>query len=346
LEHFNNGWAQGFDYAVRGVEFVNEPDGLGGFGGERLGELIPAFLAFMRAIAQYNRAHPTTPVRAVGPGIPFCLAGWSHWQPRFSKLLVSLRAAGLDLPVFSFHTYGRDVSPRANEGVARALRQLLDQHGFQKTELWNTEWQGGGFLRQHLGLDQLGPANLGERELRLWGYGLVSYALACKIRWQGLLQGSYYYRANMRAFGPTGPPLQLLGERRPGYALLFSPSGQVRPLALGELLTHRIASEVPHRCRTQWADDGLLAALGLRSERGERVGVLLSSLATQPRQVALRLAGLPPARNLTVRVAWLDADRQGGQSPPMPMGAPTGSAVPWSIAMPPLSAALAIIEPG
>lgn len=293
LEHFNNGFASGFEHAVRNVEFVNEPDGLGGFRGRHAKRLLPAFIRFLDTVELYNRAHPGTPVRAVGPGIPLSLAEWPRWRPRFATALRELAASGKVLPVFSFHTYGRDVSPRANGELARELRALLDAHGFQRTELWNTEWLAGDFLREHLGVDTGRAARAGEAEQRRYASAMAAYALACKLRWQGLLTGSFYYRANRRAFPADHEPR--LGGVGLGFTQFFAASGRLQALALGERLLADVVERTPERCPTQLADDGLLTVAALRSADGKRASLLIASLATEPRRLSVTLRGLERA---------------------------------------------------
>ncbi|MBW2523350.1 MAG: hypothetical protein JRI23_04215 [Deltaproteobacteria bacterium] len=343
LEHFNNRFAGGLDYAVPQVEFVNEPNGLGGFGGARAKDLLPAFLRFLETIERYNRAHPDTPVKSVGPGIPFSHPDYDRWKPRFAKLFERLRADGRRLDVFSFHSYGSDVSPVANAKLARALRAQLDEHGLKESELWNTEWQAGDFLRRHLGIRSRPARKPTEAELRAFGAGMATYALSCKIRWQGVLTGSYYYRANMRAFPPRVEAERLL-RGRPGYALLFTSEGEARPLAFQESLTHRIAGEAPLRCQTTWRDDGQLCALGLCSKDGSTAAVLLCNLAPTSRPVTVRLTGLSRSSDGPATVISLD-----GQSAPLaeqPISVPParGGALTLQTIIPPLGTRYLVLK--
>lgn len=294
LEHFNNGWADGFESAVRQVEFINEPDGLGGFRGDQRRHLIPAFERFLQTIERYNHEHPESAVTSVGPGIPLCYLDWPRYRPGFEKILTSIRDSGLSLPVFSFHTYGDDVSPVANARLARELRALLDRFGMQSVDLWNTEWQAGGFLREHLdiGLGLVSRWRRGdatEEERQLFGAGLATYALSCKIRWQGVVTGSYYYRANARVF-PRAIQRIVSGAGL-GTSYLFTPTGEVNHLALQEELTHRIAEGAPLRCSTRWSDDGEIAALGLRTDEPRRADVLLCNLSPRARSFEVRVRG-------------------------------------------------------
>jgi len=340
LEHFNNGWGSGFDYAVRNAEFLNEPDGLGGFSGPHAARLFPAFARFLRLIARYNEKHPTTPVRAVGPGIPLSLAEWKQWQPRFAAALDRLRAEKLELPVFSFHTYGADVSPRANAELARAIRGLLDAKGMRGTELWNTEWQAGDFLKEHLRVDAARAASATDADRNKFASALAAYAIACKLRWQGVVRGSYYYRANRRAFPPGLAPKQ----HALGVGRFLSPNGTPQRLGLHEELMRRAALAAPQRCTTHYEDDGLLTVLGLRADDGRTLAVMVSSLLTTPRRLLLRWSGADPNQPWRARVLTLDARDEDLRTSALAVPGLTSVGAELSVRVGPLSSALFLLE--
>jgi hypothetical protein len=309
LEHFNNGWNGGFTYGVRYVEFVNEPNGLGGFRGGDASRLIPAFLAFLDMVARYNQKHPDTPVKACGPGIPFSWDEWKSWEPRLRKLLATLKEKKSALPVLSFHTYGRDTSPLANAQIAAAYRRLLDEYGMKGTELWNSEWQGSDFLVKSLGIrEPPARAHFTEQELKTFSKGLATYALSCKVRWQGVLDGSSYYLAHMRAF-PEGFKSKAR-ENNVYAALMFTPDNRANPLALQEKLTWLIKTRTPMRCRTGLSvDDGLFSALGARSESGETLCLLLCNLKAIPRTVTLELAVPEKTERSSIRLLTFEGEK-------------------------------------
>jgi len=303
LEHFNNGFAGGFEYAVRNVEFVNEPDGLGGFRAAHEERLLPAFLHFLDTVDAYNRCRTGTTVRAVGPGIPLSIAEWPTWRPRFDAALRAITGAGKSLPAFSFHTYGRDVSPRSNIRLAKEIRVLLDAHSMHATELWNTEWLAGDFLRDYLSLDADKVARATERDQRRYGSAMAAYAIACKIGWQGVVRGSFYYRANVRAFPPGYRPPLAAG----GYGRFFGPKGRLHALGLHERLLSAVAALTPERCTTAVAEDDSVFALGLRSPDAKTASLLVASLVRAPRSVRLRVNALHSA-SVRIRCALLDGD--------------------------------------
>lgn len=308
LEHFNAGWANGLDRAVDSVEFLNEPDGLGGFTGADRPRLLPVFLEFLAVVARYNAKNPGARVGAVGPGLPFSLAEWPRFAAPVREGLARVRDTGRELTAFSFHTYGDDVSPSANATLARALRGVLDDLGMGSIELWNTEWQSGDHLARALHVDRARAAEATLPEQRLYASGMVAYTLACKMRWQGVVDRSYHYRANVRVFPPGEGPLG--GAHSAGVGRFFATDGAPGRLALGEQLTDVALAAAPIRCATDAADEDALTVLGLRSEDAKVIALLGSNLAPDARAVTLVLpsTGAGPAR---VRVRTIDGDRDG-----------------------------------
>ena len=306
LEHFNTGWSGGLDRAVTWVEFLNEPNGLGGFHGDDAPRLVPVFERFLDTVAAFGRDNPSAAAPAVGPGIPLSWAEWPEWQPRFERALAAIAGHGRTIPVFSFHTYGDDTSPVGNARLARALRALLDRHGMRSTPLWNTEWQAGDFLARHLGVERAEASRATRTERLLWASGVATYALACKARWQGLVAGSYYYRATRRAFAP-GHGRAARDDH--GFAGYFSPSGRKGALALQEQLTRHISRELPERCGTSFDDDGELSVLGIRAPDRRLVGALLCNLSPRARRIDLQVEGIAPGPRVSARAVDLDVER-------------------------------------
>ena len=343
LEHFNAGWANGHRGLVESVEFPNEPNGLGGFNGAHGPELLPTFLRFIELVEGFNQRHPEASVRAVGPGIPLCWPDWPAWEPRFDEGLRALHAAGRTLPVLSFHTYGSDVAPVSNARLAQAFRALLDRHGMQQTELWNTEWQAGEFLERHLRIDAARRARATQAERKSYVAAAATYALACKSRWQGVVTGSIYYRATERAYSPEHPEAARRSAAA-GNELFFAKSGKLGALALQERLTDLAVRSAPQRCRTVFADDGLLTALGLRSVDGQVVGVLATNLAMRPRRLAVTFTGLAPVAPAVARAWTIDGavDELVERATPLPEGAIGGPVLPVELA--PLTASLTLVS--
>lgn len=292
LEHFNHGWSDGMDRTVEYVEFVNEPDGLGGFKGAQRPRLLPAFLHFLRIVEEHNRRHPDFPVTAVGPGIPLSWDAWASWKPGLARMLKALRQEGHDLGVFSFHTYGKDTSPQGNRKLAQALRAELDAHGFAQTRLMNSEWQGGDYLKALLGIPPGQVQAPDARQVILYRQALASYAVACKIGWQGSLDKSCYYLAKRRCF----PPNVKMGSLGLDLGTYFPAHGPAYELAEQEKLLVTLAQQTPLRCWNRDLSPQNLFALALRSKNGQRKVVLLCNLSLRARTCHLRRVDSKPVQ--------------------------------------------------
>lgn len=285
LEHFNHNWNNGFHHSVELVEFVNEPDGLGGFDGPERVRMIPAFLHFLTVIEAYNQRHPDFPVVAVGPGIPLSWDRADIWKPALRIRLSELRNSGKELPVFSFHTYGEDISPQGNRNVALALRAELDAQGFEKTRLMNSEWQGGDYLRGVFGLAPGKAYKPTPQQAALYGQALATYALSCKIAWQGVLDYSCYYLAKRRAF----PSHVETGGLDLG--ICFPPDGPVNDLAKQEQLLGMLAEQTPLRCFASEVYEQNVFVLALRSKDDSHRVLLLCNMNIDSRQCKVSIAG-------------------------------------------------------
>jgi hypothetical protein len=341
LDHFNTGWANGFEHGVDAVEFVNEPDGLGGFHSDDAKRLVPAFTAFLDAVERWNHAHPAAAVRAVGPGIPLSFAEWPKYRLRFDTALRGLAKAGKSWPVFSFHTYGEDVSPKGNERLALALRELLDHHGMNRTKLWNSEWQAGDFLRKHLSIDAAQAARATDRERKRFASGAASYAIACKLRWQGVVSASFYYRANRRAFPPGRRPPQI--DSRTGEGPFFHAQGALAALGLQERLLGLVADATPERCATNLTDDGLLTVSGLRSKDGRKASVLASNLSRRARDIEISVRGHASGSLKRARWAVLD-EREDLAFRPLPAPSAQARELVLSATIAPLTTAWILLD--
>lgn len=342
LEHLNVGWAAGFQAAVSHVEFLNEPNGLGGFRGADAPRLIPVFLRFLETIERFNAAHPAQAVQPVGPGIPLGIKEWAGLRPLFESVVDAVLSSGRSLPVFSFHTYGDDVSPPSNARLARELRAMLDGRGLGSARLWNTEWQATDHVKQVLGVDAARIATATSDEQRKYASAMAAYALACKLRWQGVVNGSFYYRANRRAYPPGMAPA---GEGRGGF---FPREGGLSPLALGEQLTTLAKQGTPERCATTWTDDGELTALGLRSSDGTRAALLVSSLSQADRDVeaTFEFDGLADGASLAASLVAIRAGSEALVPEALASVSATGGRVTLTVQIPALSSWLLSLGPG
>ena len=128
IDHYNDGWADGFRYGIEYWEIWNEPDVL-----DRLmwsGTAEQYFELYRAAATAIKAAHPEVKV-----GGPAAARGGEVLADRFVAFCAD---QGLPLDFFSWHIYTDSVSAIAE----RALwaRGLLDANGFSRTESHLNEW--------------------------------------------------------------------------------------------------------------------------------------------------------------------------------------------------------------
>lgn len=123
--HYTKGWAGGYHHESIWFEIWNEPD-IDWFWNLSEAEFFQLYEAVARAVKSANP-------RAVvgGPGIA--------WDLGFlDRFLAYVRAKGVPLDFVSWHIYARD--PIEVVGRARAVRQIMEKHGYGGLPSVLTEW--------------------------------------------------------------------------------------------------------------------------------------------------------------------------------------------------------------
>jgi hypothetical protein len=125
--HYNKGWNHGFHYDVKYWELLNEPDGR--FNPQKYYNL---YGSVARAV---KTADPSALIG--GPALMFAYQGPSYRE----DFLAYLKKNNLPLDFWSFHDYCVDSADPFNfVRLAKDMRELLDSHGFPKTQLMLDEW--------------------------------------------------------------------------------------------------------------------------------------------------------------------------------------------------------------
>ena len=141
VRHYNEGWAGGHRYDVRYWELWNEPDNRPNCWTGTDEEYFRLYAAAARAI---KGAFPH--LRVGGPAvgnvgrIEADGGGGAMLRPSpfVEKFLAFVRRESLPLDFFSWHLYCDD--PAAVAAHASAVRKLLDESGFTRTESHLNEW--------------------------------------------------------------------------------------------------------------------------------------------------------------------------------------------------------------
>jgi hypothetical protein len=195
LAHFNKGWDNGHTFGIKYVESFNEPCGLGGFlhctdnTGREI--LVQAIQAFTEAIAEYNKTYGDTVktvccAEASGGGVK---GSEDERNMIMQPLLQSLKANGINIDVFSYHSYFETVEDALYDAQQRA--SILQTTGFGNIPVWVTEWNYfyNGTTNSLLGNQ---PANA----IAFRG----SYNALIKILMQDYWNKAFLYRVSTRSF--------------------------------------------------------------------------------------------------------------------------------------------------
>ena len=134
IRHCNEGWCDGHEWGIEYWEIWNEPDAELDENRHRSCQwqgTKAQFFEFYKVAAQHlKKCFPT--LKIGGPAL-----GWRQdWTDEF---LAYQRAAGTAIDFFSWHDYGRRPD-RVRRFKSRQFRDLLDKHGYAKTESILDEW--------------------------------------------------------------------------------------------------------------------------------------------------------------------------------------------------------------
>ena len=134
IAHYNEGWADGFRWNIRYWEIWNEPD----LRTESKGEENGTFWRGSRG--EFVRLFKTTlkHLKAKYPHLKFggpAVSGSFGWVDQF---LAEFAKEQVPLDFFSWHGYCTE--PKGYIRTAKAAREMLDRHGYVKTESINNEW--------------------------------------------------------------------------------------------------------------------------------------------------------------------------------------------------------------
>lgn len=136
VRHNNEGWAGGPRLAIPYWEIWNEPENRPVMWTGTDDQFLELYAVTARRLRCEFPA-----IKIGGPGFGYCgrlEAGTLHPSPLCAAFLERCRREALPLDFFSWHTYTDDPEELATR--ARAVRRLLDEHGFTRTESHLNEW--------------------------------------------------------------------------------------------------------------------------------------------------------------------------------------------------------------
>jgi hypothetical protein len=286
IRHYNEGWAAGPHHGIRYWEIWNEPENQPAMWTGTDEQFFELYEVTAKAIKQ---RWPTLKVGGPSLGDTGEIKDGRFTPGDFMvRFLRHCRERKVPLDFFSWHRYAGtpyEAAPRA-----KAIRAVLDAHGFTATESHFNEWnylpnedwrpmlrEGQGALREQWSTEMGGP-----RSAAFAAWTLISLQDAP-------LDMANYYTAEIQAFGMFtihGTPRKNFHAFRAFSRLLETPC--------------RVASAACH-------PGGLAVCAGLDPAR-QRASILLSNFELSGNQVDLVLAGLPWECPTLFEVLILDAE--------------------------------------
>ena len=203
VRHYNQGWANGFNWDIKYWEIWNEPDGwknmwcppegTAGLTGKELAKkqefLKREFVRFYVTVLKRLKAEFGDSIKVGGPALRDLNVVW------IKELLKACKAEGVAPDFISWHDYIDD--PMQINREAETARKICDSFGFKKCELIVNEWH---YLGRHYGWSGLRSSDSAVRTKAVKGpYGhngihSTAFTLATLINLQrSELSQAYFY---------------------------------------------------------------------------------------------------------------------------------------------------------
>jgi hypothetical protein len=285
IAHYNHGWAEGFHHDIRYWEIWNEPENQPAMW---TGTNDDYYRLYRTAAKAIKAKFPT--VKVGGPAVGF--SGEMHGDTlKPSDFVVGFlemcKRESLPLDFFSWHAYTPD--PDATAARAKAIRRLLDQYGFTKTESHLNEWN-------YLPRDDWSPmlvAGQGIKRERFYdevgGPAGAAYTASVLLRLQDAqVDVANYYTGEIQGFG------------------LFNFHG-VPKKTFYATKAFRLLADLPQRLSIGGDGQGPFTAAASTNRDRSEIAVLVVNFNSSQQAVDLRLDNLPWKGAATADVHLVDA---------------------------------------
>ena len=287
IRHYNRGWANGFQFNIRYWEIWNEPENRPAMWS---GTDADYFLLYQTAAMVLKAEFPE--IRIGGPAVGN--TGELHGERLTPSAFVTnflgvCRQQSLPLDFFSWHCY--TANPTELSARAKGIRELLDRHGFFRTESHLNEWN---FLPGNTWKPisrSASPESRQEFQRQMCGAEGAAFVLTSLLELQdsrvdvcNLFHGE---TGGFGIFNEYGVPQKNYYALRVFHFLLQTPD---RVESLGS---------VPGKL-------GLMAGLDLK---GNRATIVLSSFASKASDAQIEITGLPWSTPTLWNTQWVDEHR-------------------------------------
>ncbi len=271
VRHYNEGWANGARHGIRYWEIWNEPE-------NRPACWTGSDEDFFRLYAAASRAVKAVDATLKVGGASFGYSGKFErgvFKPSefVTNFLARCRRDALPLDFFSWHCYTDD--PAELTRRTRAIRALLDSHGFARTENHLNEWNYLPGNSWH-GLSPKAAPEMREKFYQeMAGPAGAAFLTVALIELQDApLDVGNFYHAETGPFGTfteNGVPMKNFHSLKAFAAMM----------------------ETPRRVSATGGAEGRLAVLAGLDAEGRRAQVLVSHYSGGPARVRLALGELP-----------------------------------------------------
>jgi len=280
VRHYNAGWAAGHRHGIEYWEIWNEPDIAEMWTGTK-----EDYFALYEKVARALKAHDPA-LKVGGPALAGANAAADGWARAF---LARCRDRGLPLDFFSFHSYGGDVPKQC-----RVVRALLDEYGFEKTEIHLNEFRHmPGTWRAIRPGDRDQYVDVPAAFEKSTGGAGAAHAIDVLVRLQDeRVAMTNYYSADTSPWSMFGQ----FGIRRPVYHAFR---------AFNELVRRPVRGTVT----VAGAGGAASAVLAGKSADGGSAAVLVSTFRQPGGRRSFSLAGLPWDGEARVEALLVDDTR-------------------------------------
>ena len=287
IRHYNEGWAGGFHHHIRHWEIWNEPENRPAMWTGTDDDYLRLYRTTSLAI---KRRFPALKVGGPALGASGHFVNGDFVPTEFAaKFLAMCRKDHVPLDFFSWHCYTAD--PAELTARSRAIRRLLDAHGFTETESHLNEWNYlPGNTWQPIG--RSGTASGRQRFYgEMAGAPGAAFVAASLVELQDApVDVGNFYHGELGGFGiftEQGVPLK-------AYQALRAFQGLV---------------ETPRRVATRGAVAGKLAFAAGLSPDGREASMLLSNFADPRSDIVLGWKAFAWTGGATAEIRIVDATR-------------------------------------
>jgi hypothetical protein len=285
IRHYNQGWANGFHHNIRYWEIWNEPDNRPAMWSGTDEDYLRLYRTAATAI---KKQFPALKVGGPALGNSSAFVDGRFAPTDFATSFFSMcRKDNVPLDFFSWHCYTDN--PSELSARSQAIRQLLDSHGFTKTENHLNEWN---FLPGNT-WEPVTPAGNATTRQRFYaemsGAPGAAFIAASLIELQDSpVDVCNFFHGELGGFG------------------IFTEHG-VPQKTYQSLRAFQSLVETPKRLETRGAIAGKLAfAAGLSTERREAT-MLISNFADPRTEMVIHSKNFPWTGGVTAEIRIIDA---------------------------------------